>query len=335
MKITFKNVGQGDSIILECKDKDLLKICIVDCKTYNNENPVLQHVILNKYKSIDLLILSHPHLDHFSGFTELINYCIDNSIQIKYFLHTCNNMPAYWKAATTNNEASNEAIKLFQAIRKANDKIGMYFSQIQAETPTSEIILGTNYKLKILAPTSKAFDYYAKNHVIQPIEEETGNNPSANWLSTIIKIHCDDWFILLTSDVEESILAYYLTKKNEDIQGRLVLAQSPHHGSFNNHKNSFWKKLTKEKNTPIIFSVGKNQYNHPSEKVVSSFRENGYEIFSTNEVGGLNITPLTKIATETSNILDVFGEFVSKQINNKLNGDKVFQVDKTGKVTIL
>lgn len=67
MRITFKDVGQGDSIILEWDKDGKKKIGIIDCNKYFGANPVLSYIKNpeNKVEEIEFLILSHPHHDHF------------------------------------------------------------------------------------------------------------------------------------------------------------------------------------------------------------------------------------------------------------------------------
>ena len=82
--VNFKNVGQGDSIIIEWDDK----IGIIDCNIYKDSNPVLEYISQKDIEEIEFIILSHFHFDHFSGFPKLFDYCRDNKIKIKYFFHT-------------------------------------------------------------------------------------------------------------------------------------------------------------------------------------------------------------------------------------------------------
>ena len=89
LKVTFKDVGQGDSIIIEWRKNSKSYVGIIDCnlKT-NNRNPILEHIKILSTKEISFIILSHPHYDHFSGFEDLFNYCEKNKIIIKNFIHT-------------------------------------------------------------------------------------------------------------------------------------------------------------------------------------------------------------------------------------------------------
>ena len=80
INVNFKNVGQGDSIIIEWKRDSLSKIGIIDCNLMGNKNPTLEHIISSNYSEIDFIILSHPHYDHFSGLVQILEYCELNKI---------------------------------------------------------------------------------------------------------------------------------------------------------------------------------------------------------------------------------------------------------------
>jgi len=253
-------------------------------------------------------------------------------------LHTSNDMPNFWKAAIEGEEANTEILRLFYMIREAQEKISMRSHQVQAEMIHSDIPLDDDdeYFIKIIAPKTKHLDNYAKNLIEAPFEEEAGNKPRTNWLSTVIKIYSNkhDGFILLTSDSNKDTLFY---KKNatNDLDGKLLLAQCPHHGAAGNFKNAFWKLINRAEKTPIVFSVGNNIYGHPAERVVSEFNKNNYEIFSTNEVGALSELKHSMVGKEASIHLSTFGEIAATSRIDKLNGDKVFEIDSTGEVVTI
>ncbi len=335
MRITFKDVGQGDSVIIEWKKGNEDKIAVIDCKKAYRTNPVLDYIKLKKVKEIAFILLSHPHMDHFSGITELIEFCIENGIKIDYFLHTSNDMPNYWKAAIEGDAAMSEIIKLFRVLRKA-EVIGMKRHSIQADMIFSDFSLNDEYSIKLIAPTSKHLDNYAKNFVTPPFEEESGNKPCANWLATVIKIYSKthDGFILLTSDANKDTM-FYNIKNPEIFNGKLILAQCPHHGAILNHKNSFWKLIKRNEKTPIVISVGENIYGHPAKEVIENLSNNNYEIYATNEFGVLSNFKHSIEFKEVRTHLSTFGDVVASSQKDNLNGDKIFEIDSAGSVVAL
>ncbi len=136
--LTFKNVGQGDSIILEWEANNTRKIGIIDCNLFHNQNPVLEYVIKKKYKTIEFLLLSHPHLDHFSGFLELIKYCKTHSIKIIYFLHTCSQVPSFLESASFSAQAEKELQRLFVYLHRNYNNLGLKVAAVQCFSPLED-----------------------------------------------------------------------------------------------------------------------------------------------------------------------------------------------------
>ena len=330
IKVIFKNVDQGDSIILEWEnDAGETKIGIIDSNLIpSNANPVLDHIIRSESKEIEFLILSHPHLDHYSGFYQVLNYCEANAIHVKYFLHTSMQVPEYLQTSVKSVHATNELKKLFLKVRDLT-RSGIIKTHGYVTDNSKEIELNNHIRLKFLSPSPLECDNYV-SHVPLYHEEDGNNNPNANWLSTFIKVYSDNWFILLTADVDKTVLLRLGTKHSDEFSKTLLLAQSPHHGASLNHRNSFWKTgiTNRRTNTPIVFSVGNNIYRHPSEEAVKFFHNHDYSIFSTNQVGCLNTIDDETVHRKSTALDSSSFTLYSKVPSRKLNGDKVFIIKK-------
>jgi beta-lactamase superfamily II metal-dependent hydrolase len=336
IRITFKNVGQGDTILLEWEKDKVKKLGVIDCKKHSGHNPVIDYIKSEGIEEISFLFLSHPHLDHCSGFADLIDYCISHKIKIKYFLHTSNNTPRFWRAAIVGKEEETEILRLFHKIKEASKEYGMNSHPMQANMINGDIPLDDEYSIKIIAPQTEHLYNYSRNYTLPPLEEEAGNNPSANWLATVFKIYSKkhDCYVLLTSDSYAETM-YYDKYKPKDFSGKLILAQCPHHGASGNYKNAFWKLVNRNDNTPIVISVGHNSYGHPADMVISNLQRNNYSIYSTNWIGGLRKNSESPVIIETKLHLKTFGEFVSIEGTNKFSGDKIFEIDLDGTVKSL
>jgi competence protein ComEC len=323
LTVTFKNVGQGDSIILEWLDNGQSKIGIIDCHLFNNTNPVLNHIQQSNYQEIDFIILTHPHYDHFSGFNQLLDYCSIHKIIIQKFLHTSYQVPAYLRAANKTVNAQRELATLFNNIRKLWKIDKIIAEQCYIDNLSKDIHLNDDISIKILAPSTHELDAYISNIRVDNDEESYDNNANANWLSTFLKIYSTDWQIILTSDCEKRVLNRW---KNNDIefsnQG-LLLAQSPHHGAKGNHTSKFWKQFVNTTQTPIAISVGENGYKHPSQDNIDYFMQTGFKIYTTQQ-GEI----MSKEAQRVSSILDIFSE--KKEIVNAR--DITFRIDEKGEI---
>lgn len=302
--LTFKNVGQGDSILIEWKKEGKNRIGIVDCNIFETHNPVLKHIIDNSYKCIDFIILSHPHYDHFSGLLALIEYCQQNNIQIKRFLHTSTVTPDYLKSACTSIANKKKLLKLFSKLKQMVKDENIKINTID-DNPDTGIRLSKDFMIEVLSPSSIETDKYIRSEKFPFDEEMGGNNPNANWLSTVLKISNKNYSIILTSDVEKSTLSRIGKVNYERLNNsKILIAQCPHHGAKKNLNKIFWRKRKRHEITPIIISVGPNKYNHPSDQVINFFdKTSNYKIIRTDQ---MKVGTVTKKAQTTSQILDIF-----------------------------
>ena len=75
MKVHFINVGQGDSILIQVNNKNL----IIDSGPKDNKNNLLKYLNKLNITSFDYVIATHPHEDHIGNMAYLINnYKISN-----------------------------------------------------------------------------------------------------------------------------------------------------------------------------------------------------------------------------------------------------------------
>ncbi|MFH4963887.1 hypothetical protein V8G69_02705 [Gaetbulibacter sp. M235] len=307
VNITFKNVGQGDSVIIEWEEESQDKIGIIDCNQISPEiNPVLDFVIEKKVKEIEFLLLSHPHKDHYSGFLALIEYCRSNKINIKRFLHTGSVSIDYLMAASRSKVETKELAKLYKLLMDMRDKSELIMNTFD-DNPDTVKNLSNGFKLEFLAPSSLEIEKYIRGVNFPFDEEGSTSNPNGNWLCSIIKIYNENTSVILSSDVESQVLNR-LNKRNGRLkQQKTILVQVPHHGSKKNLNKTFWTGLSKYPNTYSVISVGENNYKHPSPEVVEFFTNHPDYILERTDLS----IPLSPKAISNSSMLNIF----SKKIN--------------------
>jgi len=290
MKITFQNVGQGDSIILEWTCLEGHNIGIIDCHRYEGTNPTVQYLIDNEVKSILFIILSHPHYDHYSGLLELLEFCEKHSIKIERFAHTSAYHYNYmqWFELDENKVALLESIFLkIHHLHKEN-----LIKHIGNLSQDWGITLDKTQELRLecLSPSNDEFILYAqKAKFFLRHNDAKKSSQAANLLSTVLKITTKNSYILLTSDAEKTTFERLHTTCMDDyFNGKLTLCQIPHHGSLKNHYAHFWNDLKRSTNCPAVISAGEHgTYNHPEIQVVESFEQMNYKVHSTNHVNGM------------------------------------------------
>jgi beta-lactamase superfamily II metal-dependent hydrolase len=304
LAITFKNVGHGDTIIVEWQnDLGEHEMGIIDChQVEGRPNPAIEHIKKKNYKKIRFMILSHPHTDHFSGFPSLLAFCKNNHITIERFWHT-----AFYDAAfiseffdktTPDNffdsfvSQKRDRIKLRGLFREIDNLHGgTVLKKAGIANDTSWLNLNKKLRIEFLSPSGydELKKYCSKIYQLIPEEkfklERKENNPEANLLSAVIMIKTDNWHVLLTSDAVKSTIERLYKSDLDRLNNRSAAVQIPHHGSNDSHFEEFWHKISNREELPAFVSVGR-KYDLPSKEVIRFFDKNYKEIHSTNFVGG-------------------------------------------------
>ncbi|MDR0841777.1 MAG: MBL fold metallo-hydrolase [Christensenellaceae bacterium] len=81
LKVDFINVGDGDAILLRCAGQGAATTVLVDCgRPYveftqgSLRGSCLDYLMREKIEKIDLLVLTHPHLDHIGGALSILHH---------------------------------------------------------------------------------------------------------------------------------------------------------------------------------------------------------------------------------------------------------------------
>lgn len=327
VKITFKNVGQGDSVLLEWSVDGADKVAVIDCNIHEGTNPILEYIKEKNYKEIEFFLLSHPHMDHFSGFHELLMYCKTHEIKMKKFVHTSEVSFDFLKTASRSVVAANHLQSLFVLLRELRNDELISVHRID-DNPDIKVPLGEEFVMEFLSPSSLETDKYIQGEKFPFDEEVSSASPNANWLCTVLRIYNDKCTFLLTADCESTVLTRIGKKTGGRIHNdKLVLCQVPHHGSKGNLNKKFWTQRKRSKITPAVISVGENGYGHPSKDVVTFFSSVGnFEIYSTNKCGALKQEG--EQAANVSSKLNVFSRLVCPTTAVG-KGDVVFELTGT------
>lgn len=326
MKVTFKDVGQGDSIILEWKDGEKEKVGIIDCNKKSKNNPVRDHIREAGYKEIEFVILSHPHSDHYSGMNELLFFFEENKIVVNKFGHTLfilgQDFYRYLNWAEINSAAMKELQELITNVGNLRQLGVIKKIEFISENWTQE--LSVDVLLKCLSPSQDEAERYMSIVKMEPEKNKKAASASANHLSTMFSLVRGDNYYLLTADTEATSLERLLNEMQhkEFEQKALQVGQLPHHGSSKNSYDPFWERLKKHDERHAVASAGYNmKYQHPNLTVLEKFHNNGYIINCTNIVhGGQEYLDYLKSLKATSDRLDT----ISELIDNYQGGEKVF-----------
>jgi competence protein ComEC len=252
LSVTFLDVGQGDSILLEFpKGKRML----VDGGGLHEDRidigkSVIAPFLWNKkIKKIDYLVLTHPDPDHLKG----LNF-IASHFSIGHF----------WDNGFQGDSES--YIRLHETLLKKKIK---RFS-LNDQTPP-QMIHGV--QLSILNPP------------VTKVPLRTRQNPMLlNNQSLVMKIQFKQIAILLAGDIEQEA-EYQMMKKGLFLKADLL--KIPHHGSASSSTQAF---LDGVKPSYAILTVSERNIGRlPHPEVLKRYERLGASIFRTDRHGAITV----------------------------------------------
>ncbi len=242
LNVNFYNVGQGDSTFIQTFQGNQI---LVDGGPGNTVLNELSHDMPFFDRTIELMIVSHPHEDHVSGLIEVLK---------RYKVE---------KILLPDVEFKSDTFEEF--LRLSDEK------QI-------EKIYGFEGK-RIYLDDATVFDIYypPPGHFIADNNysgfKENKRNP--NDVSIVGKLSFGKTKILFTGDAGEEIEKLILPKYNLDSD----ILKVGHQGSKYSSSTELLQEVTPEYS---VIMVGKNSYGHPTPEAMERIKTIGSKIFRTD-----------------------------------------------------
>lgn len=290
-------VYRGDCILLEWESEDgVTQIGIIDAGIIEKGQICPAISYLKNLKTsfrIRFLIWSHPHIDHYEGYHNLLEYLEQNNLRVDLFFKTYESKKL-WEAISSYGTKSYTApvplnlVGLYHRIinlTRLNRKKTPLLQEIRMNASGQYLKLNPNLSLHILAPHFED-QYLSIRKIYDPVISNTQKKDSGiqNKLSSIIQLCLGtEGYCLFTSDAEKNAFNHILQICQQS-KKPLVWVQVPHHGSKDNFLSSFWQKVTKQSQTFAVVSCGSyhtNQYNHPCHTSLKQISDSGYRIEQT------------------------------------------------------
>ncbi|MBF0546164.1 MAG: MBL fold metallo-hydrolase [Candidatus Riflebacteria bacterium] len=283
-QVTFIDVGQGDSILIRTKEKNIL-IDAGDDRFNTGKGiilPLLKKLGINK---IDTAVISHPHRDHFGGFLDMIP-----EIPIGEFLYSAD----YQSGGDAGQTAGGDE----QLYKKLVALIQAKNIPYNVPAKGSQLNWGTGVTAEVLRV---GFPPYTPPTHSNPTHPPTSPNPNplppalkvnANELSLIIKFTAGKTSYVFTGDSEINAETQVVSDFRDKL--KCTVLKSPHHGSRTSSSNAFMDAVQPEY---AVISVGKdNSYGHPNQETLDKYASYKIKVFRTDEDGTVDtVTDGTQI----------------------------------------
>ncbi|THJ24600.1 MAG: DNA internalization-related competence protein ComEC/Rec2 [Nitrospira sp. CG24E] len=255
-RVTFLDVGQGDSAVVELPDG---QVVLIDggatYERFDMGRSVVAPFLWNRgIRTIDQVIGTHPQLDHIGGLAWVIRH------------FTVKN---YWGSGETREEL------FYRRLQKSLTTQGL---QEGVASEGQEIVSSGPCRMLVLNPPA------GEQHDAS-LHDSHRDGHRLNNRSVVTRLTCGTHSMLFAADVERDGLSRMM---GSTVQGPIDVLKVPHHGAVSS-LNREW--LAAVHPHYAVFSSGRhNSYRHPAAAVLKAYGSEGSTLLRTDHDGGVWFT---------------------------------------------
>ncbi|MEQ1795150.1 MAG: DNA internalization-related competence protein ComEC/Rec2 [Nitrospira sp.] len=252
-RVTFLDVGQGDSAVIELPDG---KTVLIDggarYERFDMGRSVILPFLLNQgIRRLDHIIATHPQQDHVGGLPWVIRH-----------LEAGN----FWQTGIVRPEPLFRQLRQAVAESKLTDHVAMR---------GQEIVWGDQCRLTVLNP----FTFRNGETSLHDMSGTSLNNESV-----VTRLVCGEHSVVFAADIETEAL-HRLTALGQD---PVTVLKVPHHGARSSLDREW---IAQARPRYAVFSVGRhNSYGHPVHDVLETYSAVGSELVRTDRDGAIIVT---------------------------------------------
>lgn len=248
LKVYLFDVGQGDAAMIETQQG---KRILVDGGPQGNLAPKLGEYLPLETRAIDIVILTHPHMDHMAGFLEVLE---------RYEVGE-----AWYTGVPHTTYAFEEWLRLIK-----EKKVRM------RQIDHRETITLDELTFKVLYPDHDL-------SALEGVPHEKGGEPdNLNNTSIVFRLEYGQTSFLFTGDAEEPVEKQLL---KDGALARADVLKVSHHGSSS---GSHWEFLEAVAPKFALIGVGKgNSFGHPHRRLLRRLERAGAAIYRTDIHGDI------------------------------------------------
>ncbi len=255
-RVTFLDVGQGDSTVVELPDGQVL---LIDggatYERFDMGRGVVAPFLWNRgIHAIDQVIGTHPQLDHVGGLAWVIRH-----FRVK----------SYWGSGETREE-------LFY--RRLQNSLAVQGLQEQVAREGQEILSSGSCRMVVLnPPTDVQFNV--------ALLDRNVSGHMLNNRSVVTRLTCGTHRMLFAADVEQDGLSRMARAASH---GPIEVLKVPHHGAVSSLNRDWVASVHPQY---AVFSAGRhNPYRHPATAVLDAYQSEGSTVLRTDRDGGVWFT---------------------------------------------
>ena len=259
--VSILDVGHGASILLQLPHN---KNILIDgggagSESFNIGERVIGPFLWNKQlNSLDAVVISHPHADHYNGLTFILTHFQPKKL---------------WVNGMTGHDP--EYQQLLNLANKLN---------IEIKIPKTDEMLFQSGNTRIQCVYNGVPTEYSSNRRGSSLPYRSNTND----MSLVLRLETAASSFLFPADIDAT-MANTLVSERRNIQADILLA--PHHGSRSSMSMDFIETVAPEY---LVISAGRNNpFNFP-DKSFFDLQQKGIQILTTGRDGTLSFTMADK-----------------------------------------
>ncbi len=251
--ITFLDVGQGDSAVIELPDG---RTVLIDGGTRQERFDMGQRVVApflwnRGIHHIDFVIGTHQQLDHVGGLVWILRHM---------------SIGQFWGGGIDRPEQFAQDLQSALRIGGISEHVAVF---------GKELLHSSACGLKILNPSESATGF-------DVVRSQSGT--SLNNHSIVLRLQCGVHSILFAADIETDGLSRLVA----DGRRPVTLLKVPHHGAHSSLDRDWIRQLHPQY---AVISVGaSNPYGHPAKSVVQAYKDQEAAVYRTDRDGAILVT---------------------------------------------
>ncbi|HOZ37002.1 MAG TPA: ComEC/Rec2 family competence protein [bacterium] len=250
LKVIFLDVGQGDAILIETPEGAQI---ILDGGEGQEVLEKLGQYLPITDRTIELMILSHPHGDHLDGLIEVLKRYSVKEVWLTGVVHT-----------------SSGYLEFLNLLKDKNIPVKNIFActEIKATGCSDKITFEDGVDFQVLWP---------RENLAGKKVDDLNNS------SLVFKLVYGDNSWILPGDLDSAAESELAANSPEQLKADIL--KVAHHGSSSATSEEFLKLVSP---TDAIISVGAdNDYGHPSLRIINRLKRAGVNIWRTDEQGDI------------------------------------------------
>ena len=255
-RVTFLDVGQGDSAVVELPDG---QVVLIDggatYERFDMGRGVVAPFLWNRgIRIIDQVIGTHPQLDHVGGLAWVVRHFIVKN---------------YWGSGEAREELFYRRLQQALATQGLQERVAREGQEVVSSGPCRMVVLNP--------PVDEQLDV--------PIHNSHVGGHGLNNYSVMTQLTCGTHSMLFAADVERDGLSRMTRSAS---QSSIEVLKVPHHGAVSS-LNRDW--LASVHPQYAVFSAGRhNPYRHPAVPVLDAYGSEGSTVLRTDHDGGVWFT---------------------------------------------